>query len=470
MCLALTFGGIGAIACSGGSEGPPAPGGGSGSSGTAGSAPVAGTAGAGGAGGPAGPGGASGAGRGGAAGAGAGGAGRAGGGGVAATAGNSGSDGGAGSGAIGGAGTAGTGGSAGSAGTGGSAGTAEAGGSAGTAGASGGVAGAGGGGAELSDWQFYGRWDLTMPGRAVTVNSGSHVVVKFNGSGLSAQFDVSGNTGNLPTVTIELDDEPVVEKEIAGTLELASGLEVTEHTLTLFVRGMNENEARWTPPLVAATTFLGFEVTGGAFVKAARPERLKMELLGDSITEGVALHGQGPQGQTTANWRTDGPRGYASLTARAMNAEWRQVGFGRQGLTIVGNGGVPKAQDAFNWFYQGVPRDDWQPDWVVVNQGTNDGGANSQTFSPLYFEFLGLIRTAYPDATIAALRPFNGAHAADISAQVTARRNAGDMNVFYVDTSGWTSSGDFTDGVHPNEAGSVKIAGRLVTALQALLP
>ena len=321
---------------------------------------------------------------------------------------------------------------------------------------------------ELSDWHYYGRWDLTQAGKAVTVNSGSHVTVKFNGSGLSAKFDVTGNTGNIPTVSIKVDDTALVEKEISATLELAAGLPVAEHTVTLFVRGMNENEARWTPPLVAATTFLGFTVAGGAVVPTPRPERPKLEFLGDSITEGVALHTQGPQGQGSANWRTDGPRGYASLTAQKMNAEWRQVGFGRQGLTIVGNGGVPKAQDAFNWFYQGVPRDDWQPELVVVNQGTNDGGADSNTFAPLYLGFLGVIRTAYPDAKIAALRPFNGAHAADIQAQVMARKTGGDMKVFYVDTTGWTAGGDFTDGVHPNESGSVKIADQLVTALQAL--
>jgi len=358
-----------------------------------------------------------------------------------------------------------------SGGSGGVASTAGTGGGAGLGGSADGGSGSGGsgGGASLSDWQFYGRWDLTKPGKAVTVNSGSHIVAKFMGSGITAKFDVSANTGNIPTVTIKIDDAPVVEKEIASSLPLASGLAIAEHTLTLFVRGMNENEARWTPPLVAATTFLSLEVTGGSIVKSARPNRLKMELLGDSITEGVSLHSQGPQGQTTANWRTDGPRGYASLTAQKMNAEWRQVGFGRQGLTIVGNGGVPKAQDAFNFFYEGVPRDTWQPDLVVINQGTNDSGADSQTFSPLYLGFLGLIRTAYPQAKIAALRPFNGAHAADIQAQVMKRKDDGDGKVFYVDTSGWTTSGDFTDGVHPNEAGSVKVADRLVTALQALL-
>jgi lysophospholipase L1-like esterase len=66
------------------------------------------------------------------------------------------------------------------------------------------------------------------------------------------------------------------------------------------------------------------------------------------------------------------------------------------------------------------------------------------------------------------LRPFGGAFATEISAQVAARKTAGDTKVFYVDTTGWTASADFTDGVHPNQAGSVKIADKLTAALQAL--
>lgn len=350
------------------------------------------------------------------------------------------------------------------AGTGGSAGSAGSGG----AGDAGGMGGSGGAPAQLSDWQYYGRWDLSKAGKAITVNSGSHVTASFMGSGISAKFDSGGNTGDIPTVSIKIDDGELVEKEIASTLELAKDLPVALHTVTLFVRGMSESQQRWTPPLVSSTVFTGFTVAGGNIVPTARPTRLKMEFLGDSITEGVALQAAGPQGQTSQNWRTNGPRGYAAVTAMKMQAEWRQVGFGRQGLTIVGNGGVPKAQDAFNWFYSGVARDAWQPDIVVINQGTNDRGTSGATFAPLYDSFLGLIRTAYPGAKIVALRPLVGDFGAEISAQVAARKTAGDAKIFYVDTAGWTSNGDFTDGVHPNQAGSVKIADKLVTALQAL--
>ncbi len=368
-------------------------------------------------------------------------------------------------------GAAGSSGTSGGAGAGGSAGTsAGSGGAAGNAGAggSGGSGGTGGAPEPTADYQLYGRWDVTHPGKAITVNSGSHITVSFSGTGISAKFDTSANTGVAPTVSFRIDDGDLIEKEIAPTLELAKGLAAAEHHVLLFVRGMSEFDSRWTPPLVSSTTFLGFDVAGGALVPKPRPKLTKIEFLGDSITEGVAVHDKGPDGQNTPNWRCDGARNYASLTAQKLGYEWRQVGFGRQGLTVGGNGGVPKAQETFNFFYAGVARDAWQADIVVINQGTNDRGTDGKTFAPLYNDFLGIVRAGYPDAKIVALRPLVGAFGTEIQAQVSARKAAGDNKIFFVDTDGWTVPSDFTDGVHPNQDGSVKISEKLAAALQAL--
>jgi len=110
----------------------------------------------------------------------------------------------------------------------------------------------------------------------------------------------------------------------------------------------------------------------------------------------------------------------------------------------------------------------WQADIVVINQGTNDRNASGPAFGPLYAGFLALIRASYPGAKIVALRPLVGDFGPEISTVVASRKSTGDDKVFYVDTAGWTSNGDFTDGVHPNQAGSIKIADKLVAALQAL--
>jgi lysophospholipase L1-like esterase len=371
-------------------------------------------------------------------------------------------------------GTSGTAGASAGGGTGGAGGAASGGGggggaSGGGAGGSGGSGGSGGAPVGLADFQLYGRWDLRTAGKAITVNSGSHVTASFEGTGISAKFDISGNTGERPTVSFRIDGGELIEKEISPTLELVAGLPTGKHELILFVRGMSEFEQRWTPPLVASTVFLGFSVTGGALVSTARPQRLKLEFLGDSITEGVLVHDKGPAGQNTAPWRCDGARNYAALTAQKLGVEWRQVGFGRQGLTVGGNGGVPKAQQAFDWFYSRAPRDAWQADVVVINQGTNDRGTASGDFASLYKSFLGIVRAGYPNAKIVALRPLVGDFGTEIAAEVKARKDGGDSKVYYVDTGGWTSSGDFTDGLHPNLSGSAKIADKLAAALMPII-
>ena len=37
----------------------------------------------------------------------------------------------------------------------------------------------------------------------------------------------------------------------------------------------------------------------------------------------------------------------------------------------------------------------------------------------------------------------------EIQAQVQARQTGGDTKVFYIDTAGWTTATDFSDGLHP---------------------
>ena len=223
-----------------------------------------------------------------------------------------------------------------------------------------------------------------VPCFAITVNSGSHVTATFHGTGLSARFNIASNMDPIPNVTWQIDGGTWKEAEIAATLPLATGLTAGTHDVRLMVRGLNENQSRWTPPLVSSVTFQTLDVTGGAIDPSPRPIKRKIEFLGDSITEGVNTHKAAEIPKDTPTWRADGRLDYSCQTALALDAEWRQVGFGRQGLTIGGNGGVPVAQDAFGFIYANMPRDSWQADMVVINQGTNDGGANSQTFRPLY--------------------------------------------------------------------------------------
>ncbi len=327
------------------------------------------------------------------------------------------------------------------------------------------------------EYRFFGRWDLRAPKRAITVNSGTYIRVRFSGPDLTASFDISLNQrkcectkdGSFPTIAWRIDEEDWQEAEIGATVHLASGLAQGKHTVMLMVRGLDEHQSRWTTPLVASVNFTGFGLASGGTLEAPLKEWLKpaltMEFLGDSITEGVVVQ-EGRAGVVkgipfTWPWLADARSSYAAQTAMALGAEWRQVGFGATGLKLAGSGGVPGALDSFNWFHAACPRDSWQPDVVVVNQGTNDGGMPGSEYQPLYSRYLGLIRAAYPKAKIVALRPFNGAQEASIRAAVDERMAANDLKVYFIDTSGW-----YSGPLHPNVEGSAALAEKLARAIR----
>ncbi|MDB4983763.1 MAG: lipolytic protein family, partial [Myxococcales bacterium] len=313
---------------------------------------------------------------------------------------------------------------------------------------------------EVAPVQFYGRWDFTG-GQAITVYSGAHVTARFNGTGISARLDLSHSQSPVTTVTWQLDGGAWLEGDVKATMVLATGLTPGLHDVVFMARGMEELFNRWNPPVVAALSFSGFDVAGGALVPTARPARLKIEFVGDSLTEGVRVVADGTDPQ-----HTNGRLAYPCLTANAMGAEWRQVGFGHQGILQAGHGNVPKAADSFDWVYATVPRDAWVADMVVLNQGTNDRDASSTAFRPELARYLGILRKGYPRAKIFVLRPFGGYREADIAAEVAARVTAGDAQMFYVDTTGWLTAADFTEGLHPNIVGHQKATAALVPILE----
>lgn len=333
--------------------------------------------------------------------------------------------------------------------------------------ANGGSSGAGGAGGAgvVAPLQFYGRWDFST-GTPITVYSGSHVTAHFSGTGISARLDLAHSQSPVSTVTWQIDNGTWTNANVAATMPLGVGLAPGEHDITFMARGMEELFNRWNPPVVASVNFLGFDVQGGALIPTARPVRYKIEFIGDSLTEGVRIIPDNGGGDP---WHTDGHLAYPCQTSLALGAEWRQVGFGHQGILQAGHGNVPVAADSFNWVYATVPRDGWVADMVVLNQGTNDRDASSTDFRPAFATYLGILRQGYPQAKIAVLRTFGGYREADIAAEVAARIAAGDTNMFYIDTTGWLTDADYTEGLHPNLQGTAKIVALLVPALKKLM-
>ena len=310
------------------------------------------------------------------------------------------------------------------------------------------------------NFHFIGHWDLSNAvQQAVTVNSGSRILCDFVGESVTGLFGTQGITSPAQ-IYVRIDGGKLVRFTVdRAVIDFAQGLASGRHTFELDVKDVDERVNRWIPPMQAALIFKGLQLSpGGHLVKSPLPGKVRMEFYGDSITQGVRIDSMaiGPDG-------SDGTKDYAFLVALAFDAVHNQVGFGRQGIIRTGNGSVPAAPDSFGWNYQGSPADPaFVPQVVVVNQGTNDGSYKSGEFEPAYRGYIAVIRRRDPKATILCLRPFGGYHADDIQQAV---RDLGNRKVIYVDTTGWLDKADYTDGVHPNAAGQIKAAERLIEVI-----
>lgn len=310
---------------------------------------------------------------------------------------------------------------------------------------------------------YIGQWDKShLSNEAVTVNSGSLILCHFLGHRVLGRFGTHGIT-NPAQIYVSIDGgKPSLFTLNSPLIDFTPiRLSSHRHTLVIAVKDVDQRANRWVPPLASAVIFKGLTIdSGGKTLPVRPPSGPRMAFYGDSITEGVRVISMavGPSG-------SDGTRDYAFITAMAFGAIEDQVGFGRQGILRPGLGEVPPAPLSFGWNFKGSRADpSFIPQVVVVNQGTNDGIYPSAQFEPAYRAYIEEIRRAYPQATIFCLRPFGGFHAKDVR---TAVKSLSDPKVVYVDTSGWLSASDFTDGIHPTAEGHLKVAKRLTKVIIA---
>jgi lysophospholipase L1-like esterase len=310
--------------------------------------------------------------------------------------------------------------------------------------------------------RYLGRWGRV--GDAMwTVNSGSRVLVRFTGTHVTGLFDQSSIT-YPPQVYVSVDHgraRLINADRNRIDLTPAKGLSSGTHTLVLVVKDVDERANRWTPRFQSGLGVAGFELAAGEHtLPVTRPTRPRVEFLGDSITQGVRA--VGPQ---IGVMGSDATKDYAWLTGYAFGGNFRQVGFGAQGVTRPGGGGVPAAPAALSLNFAGSPVDSsYVPDAVVVNQGTNDAlnGVTASVFGSAFRAYLHDIRARWPRTWIFALRPFGGYFQAEIFAAVAA---AHDPGIVYVDTTGWIPPQDFTDGLHPTAVGHTLAARKLARVI-----
>ena len=240
--------------------------------------------------------------------------------------------------------------------------------------------------------KLVGRFDRTDPTAIRFAWSGSMIVGRFKGTGISARLkDESGK--NHFQVLVDGEPKAVFKTDhTKETFSLAEGLPDGVHEVALYKR----TEAK-----VGEVSFLGFDPQGTMLPPPPGAER-RMEIIGDSISAGFGNEGPGatcPFVPAEENQYST----YGAVAARELKAEhvtiaWSGKTIGE--MTDYYERTLPDRPESV-WDFTA-----WTPQLVVMNIGTN----NFATYDPgetryvrIYTNLFDRIRKAYPKAFIVCL-------------------------------------------------------------------
>jgi lysophospholipase L1-like esterase len=307
-----------------------------------------------------------------------------------------------------------------------------------------------------SNIRYFGRWDKSSSSYYIANWAGAYFRTGFTGT------TVKLKQRNAIDLWASIDGKPYVRyTNVKGTVNLtATKLSSGNHALVVSYRQVD-------PWYSGDAVFGGLVLDSGAKTIAPTTSPKLIEFVGDSITAGI----------TTTNLALSD---YAWLVGEQLGVEHTQIAQSgaclreltaaqsTKGVACVGMQQrfvkISAADGASNWNFSR-----YTATAVVINLGTNDyyNGVTTANFQSSYISLLHTIRAKYPNAVIFAMDTLKQWYAAQAKASVAAVNNAGDKNVFYIDTAGWVTAADLTDGVHPNDAGHKKIAARLAPIIQA---
>lgn len=246
--------------------------------------------------------------------------------------------------------------------------------------------------------------------------------VEFTFTGTKASFTIVGD--NMIT---NAEKQARFAVYINGEKTMDELVDNAEEEFTVFSA---EEAAETTVKLLklseAQESMMGIKsinVTSVDDIKPTAEKALKIEFIGDSITCGYGIDDEDKDHHFKTSTE-DATKAYAYKTAMALDADYSLFSFSGNGIIsgYTDNGKkvtsqlVPKVYDKVgkswgNYNYFSVQDVEWdfskfQPDYVVINLGTNDasytGGDKEKVMDYIdsYVEFLKVVREKNPDAHI----------------------------------------------------------------------
>ena len=317
--------------------------------------------------------------------------------------------------------------------------------------------------------RLTGRW-AKLPGSAVTTAPGAYIECSFAGDMAVLRFDTTRNLPVVPHLWISVDGGCRTEVMLDRYLRIRTA-HTGLHTAQIIFKSASEESARWREPLTGAVRFLGVQAdTPVALKPDTRPI---MEIIGDSITEGVSIDTDYREGMLpplecnalTLAFQNDAAATWAFRTAEALNCRPVIMGYGSVGVTRGGQGRVPAAPAAYPYCYDGEPLDIPQADLIVINHGANDYAATPERYAAAYTELLDAVRARSPLATFFAVSAFRGTHREALAELIPEYNRTRGCRVHFVDTAGWIPP----EPLHPHRNGHKTVADRLAPIIREVI-
>jgi len=308
--------------------------------------------------------------------------------------------------------------------------------------------------------RLTGRWDRSINTQTSTTTNGSRIEAAFAGKSAIIHFDISTNVLPFPHLWITVDEGPKVEVPLARLLHVESSND-GPHSLQIIMKSSSEGLARWFYPQEAVVRFKGLEVDSPSELRV--DTRLILEVIGDSITEGVLVEvANTDEGNYHERvFQDDTCSTYAWKCAERLNMRPRPIGFGAVGTLKSGSGEVPNVLDSYGFIFDGCPCEEEKADVIVIAHGTNDWGRTDEEFAPAYTGFLEIVRQHNPKAVICAMSPFVGRFEEMLPGVVDQYNQTHSDNVKFISTKGWLP----VEPVHPLKAGHARAGELLAKAL-----
>ncbi len=253
--------------------------------------------------------------------------------------------------------------------------------------------------AELSDVvRFRGR--SMAVGTAQSFDwSASGFEFVFEGSG-SITANITTNSSPTLVLVVDINGEEHRVSVPNGTRDVVLASNLEQGTYTIKVYKINE-AAR------SLSQLNSLRYQDGSILTKTPEYALNFEFLGDSIT-------CGDQVTTT---ESDGYAAYASVLARAYNANWNTISVSGRGLmagwnletgwNLDRNSQINTLFNYTSWFRDKTTKWDFNsftPDVVIANLGSNDLGPSTGVtiaqFTAEVKRFTGVLREKYPNAEI----------------------------------------------------------------------